>query len=316
MQNSNNKIVISNIMLIIAAIIWGSCYVTQKVAAGHMGAFTFMTARYGIGGLSLIVLIGFMEYWRRRSDRLAGVQTQPYGKAYFKKLFIVAPLCSFANLIGNVLVQIGLSYTAASKAGFLNSIYIIFIPILGYFIFKKKSGPQIFVGIILAVIGLYNLCFDADFTVEKGDLIILSATILFALHILLVSKYVHELVGVHFSCVEFVFATFVSLICALLIENPSFSQFEPCLMAVLYSGIFGVGVCYALQVTAQKYTDPTVAGLLMSLEAVFSAICGVIFLNETFTAKELVGIAFIVVAIVIAQLPDSAFKKVLKKQNK
>lgn len=309
MQNSNNKILVSNFMLLIAAMIWGSCYVTQKLAAGYMGAFTFMTSRYGIGAASLLVLIAFMEFWRRRADRLAGVPTQPYGKAYFKKLFIVAPLCSFANLIGNVLVQAGLSYTTASKAGFLNSIYIIFIPILGYFIFKKKSGPQIFVGIILAVIGLYNLCFDADFTIERGDLLILSATLLFALHILLVSKYVHELVGVHFSCTEFIVATFVCSICALIFESPSLAQFQPCILPVLYSGIFGVGVCYALQVTAQKYTDPTVAGLLMSLEAVFSAICGVLFLNETFTAKELIGIAFIVVAIVIAQLPDGAFKK-------
>ena len=81
MQNSNNKILVSNFMLLIAAMIWGSCYVTQKLAAGYMGAFTFMTSRYGIGAASLLVLIAFMEFWRRRADRLAGVPTQPYGKA-------------------------------------------------------------------------------------------------------------------------------------------------------------------------------------------------------------------------------------------
>ena len=314
MENSNNKVLISNIMLIIAAIIWGSGFVTQKIAAAEMEAFTFMTYRYGIGSACLLVLIGFMEYMRRRKDRALGTETTPYGKAYFKKLCIVAPLCSFANVTGNVMVQIGLSYTNASKAGFLNSIYIIFIPILGYLIFKKKSGPQIFLGIALAVIGLYNLCFDDELVFQFGDLIILSATVLFALHILLVSKFVHEMVGVHFSCAEFIFATFVCGACAFIFEEPSVVQLEACLWSVLYSGIFCVGVCYALQVTAQKYTDPSVAGLLMSLEAVFSAIFGVIFLHETFTGKELIGVAFIVAAIVIAQLPDGVVEKITRRR--
>ena len=103
---------------------------------------------------------------------------------------------------------------------------------------------------------------------------------------------------------EFIFATLVCGLIAFFVEEPTFQQFSLCAVSILYSGVLGVGVCYALQVTAQKHTDPTVAGLLMSLEAVFSAVFGVIFLNETFTPKELAGIAFIVAAIIISQLPD------------
>jgi len=308
MQKSN-KTLWCNIMLIMTAVIWGSNFVFQKMAAAEMGPFTFMAFRYTLGTIVLALIAWFMEYRRKASARLAGTEPEKYGRAYFKKLFTVAPICVVANLAGNILVQWGLAYTDAGKAGFLNSIYIIFVPIVGALFFRRKTGLNIIVGTVLAVIGLYNLCMTEAMTLEKGDIIILSATITFALHILLVDKYVHELVGVHFSCAEFLFASIYSWIAALLFEDITMASVIGCAPHYLYSGIFGVGVCYALQVTAQKHTDPTVASLLMSLEAVFAAICGVLILHETFTAKELVGIAFIVTAIVIAQLPAGVFRR-------
>ena len=301
---SKKKVLISNLMLTLAAAIWGSCFIFQKTAANVIGPFSFMASRYSIGALTMIPLILFIGHQRKEALAAEGITDFSYGKAYFKKLLVAAPLCSIANVAGNTLVQMGLAYTAASKAGFLNSIYIIFVPIVGYLVFRQKSSRFIFAGIILAVIGLYNLCLTETLTFEKGDVIILSSTIFFALHIQLISKYVREVVGMHFTFVEFVFAGILLSIVAAIIEEPSFSQFMLCAPNVLYAGALGVGVCYALQVTAQKYTDPTVASLLMSLEAVFSAIFGVLFLNESFTARELTGIFFIVAAIIIAQLPS------------
>ena len=95
----------------------------------------------------------------------------------------------------------------------------------------------------------------------------------------------------------------------MIFEKPTLVQLSECSISILYSGVLGIGICYALQVTAQKYTDPTVAALLMSLESVFSAICGVLILHERFTLKEFVGVLFIIAAIVIAQLPDKRHKE-------
>ena len=125
-----------------------------------------------------------------------------------------------------------------------------------------------------------------------------------------------EFVGLHFSCVEFGFASIFCGIIAIFGEHITLAQVLGCGLNILYAGVLGIGVCYALQVTAQKYTDPTVAALLMSLESVFSAICGVVFLKERFTLKEFIGILFIIAAIIVAQLPkrektrENAYEKV------
>ncbi len=299
----DNKVLLSNIMLVIASAIWGSCFLFQKLAATQVGAFSFMACRSFLGTLTLLVIIGYMHFKQSGDSEAKEIMLSRFDKKYFKRLFLIAPFCGVINVMGSVLVQAGLAYTTASKAGFLNAIYIIFVPVVGL-LFKRRTGSHIVVGIALAVIGLYNLCLTGSITaVQKGDVIILCSTLLFALHIQLISKYVQEFVGLHFSCVEFGFASIFCGIIAFFFENTTPEQIAGCGISILYAGILGIGVCYALQVTAQKYTDPTVAALLMSLESVFSAICGIVFLKETFTVRELVGVLFIVAAIIVAQLP-------------
>lgn len=299
----DNKVLLSNIMLVIASAIWGSCFLFQKLAATQVGAFSFMACRSFLGTLTLLVIIGYMHFKQSGDSEAKEIMLSRFDKKYFKRLFLIAPFCGVINVMGSVLVQAGLAYTTASKAGFLNAIYIIFVPVVGL-LFKRRTGSHIVVGIALAVIGLYNLCLTGSITaVQKGDVIILCSTLLFALHIQLISKYVQEFVGLHFSCVEFGFASIFCGIIAFFFENTTPEQIAGCGISILYAGILGIGVCYALQVTAQKYTDPTVAALLMSLESVFSAICGIAFLKETFTVRELVGVLFIVAAIIVAQLP-------------
>lgn len=312
-MHHSSKTVMSNIMLIIAAGVWGSSIVFAKTTTGIIGPSTFMAARYFCGTISMIFIILFMETRRIKKEKVTGVKNCLYDKAYFARLFKIAPLCSLANLFGNILVQMGLACTTASKTGFLNSIYIIFVPVMGFLFFRKKSGINIYVGLLLAVIGLYNLCMTESLTIEKGDLIILSSTLFFALHIQLVAKYVHELQGIHFSCVEFGFATIVCGILGYIFEEPAVEQFIICAPTILYAGVLGIGLCYALQVTAQKYTDPTVASLLMSLESVFSAVLGVLLLGESFTSKEIIGIIFIIAAVIIAQLPDKLVDRITAK---
>ena len=130
------------------------------------------------------------------------------------------------------------------------------------------------------MIGLYNLCLSESLTINPGDLIILASTLCFALHIQLIAKYVHRFNGMHLSCLEFFLASVFCLFFSLIFEEPSLSQIENCLPSILFAGVLGIGVCYALQVTAQKYTDPTVAALLMSLESVFGALGGVLVLGR------------------------------------
>ena len=293
----------SNIMLIGAAFIWGTQVVFQKIAAAEIGPASFYGLRCVMGVFTLSVIAWIMSLRERKAEALRGEVHVKKDKSYYMRLLKVAPLCVLTNVLGNTMVQAGLAYVPAAKAAFLNSIYIIFVPILSWIVYKNRTSVFTWIGTVLAVIGLYYLCMTESFTVAAGDLIILGATIFFALHITLIAKYVKEFVGVHFSIVEFITASIICLTFGAIFEDLSLSQIAAVIPSILYCGIGGIGFCYALQVTAQKYTDPTVAALLMSLESVFAAFAGYIFLNERFTGREIIGIILIFLAIILAQLP-------------
>ena len=299
MNKEKQRTVLCNLMLITAAAIWGSNFVFQKIVATDIGPFFFMSLRSLLGSLTLLPIIKFFS---RKTPM------PRYDRASFLSLLKTAALCGTFNVGGCVMVQFGLIYTNASKAGFLNAIYIIFVPVIGMLFFKKKASRFMWLGIVLAVIGLYNLCLAETLTINPGDLIILASTLCFATHIHLIAKYVQKFNGMHLSCLEFFWASFLCMVLSLIFEDPSVSQIVQCYPSILFAGVLGIGVCYALQVTAQKYTDPTVAALLMSLESVFGAIGGVFILGEAFTLKEFIGILFIIAAIIIAQIPSKKTK--------
>lgn len=295
-MNNKNRTLICNLMLIFAASIWGANFVFQKLAATEIGPFLFMGCRCILGATTMLPIIFVMNRRTPPEERTV------YTKKSFLALLKRALLCGIVSVTGSVLVQWGLLYTTASKAGFLNAIYIIFVPIVGMLFFQKKPTYFMWLGIVLATVGLYNLCLDETLTFNRGDLIILSSVLFFSFHIQLIARFVQEVNGVHLVCAEFFFASIYCFICSLILEGPSFSQIIECRYGILFAGILGIGVCYVLQVYAQKYTDPTVAALLMSLESVFGALGGVFVLHERFTSKEFLGVLFIAAAIVVAQL--------------
>lgn len=299
-MKANNKVMISNFMLIFASVIWGSNFIVQKVVAADIGPFLFMSVRSLLGSLTMVPIVLLLE------KRTAPENRAHYDRRTFFQLLRTAFLCGVINVTGSVLVQWGLIYTTASKAGFLNAIYIIFVPVVGLLFFKKTPNRFMWLGIVLATVGLYSLCLNETLTINPGDLIILGSTLFFSVHIHLISRFVHEFNGVHLVCLEFFFASLYCLVCSLLIEEPSLRQIAECRFSILFSGVLGIGICYILQVTAQKYTDPTIAALLMSLEAVFGALGGVLILHESFTLRELIGVLFIVAAVIIAQLNPKA----------
>lgn len=294
----------SNIMLIMAAFIWGAQTVLQKLATKEIPAAAFYGGRCVMGIIVMSFIACVVGYLNKKKAKEQGIELPKHDKGYFLDMVKAAPLVVLTNVAGNTLVQAGLFYTNASKGAFLNAIYIIFVPVLGFLIFRKKTSVLTWIGTVLAVIGLYFMCMTGDsFVIQKGDLMILSATLFFASHILLLSKYVQKFEGLHFAILEFIMAGAICLTIGFVFQHATFEMYMNCIPNLLFCGIGGIGICYALQVTAQKYTDPTVAALLMSLESVFASISGCLFLHERFTGREAVGIIFICAAIVLAQLP-------------
>ena len=183
--------------------------------------------------------------------------------------------------------------------------YIVLVPVIGLFT-GKKSGFIMYISVLIAVVGLYFICVKEKFTINAGDLCLIGCAVAFACHIAVVDAFTNKTDGVKLSCAQFVVCGLLSLILSLIFEHKSISvsrilSFYP---SFLYMGICSCGIAYTFQIVGQKGTNPTAASLIMSLEASFSLIFGMIVLGERLSAREWIGIALMVVAIILTETKE------------
>lgn len=278
---------LANCALVLCAVIWGMNFIFQKQASMHLGAFTFISLRYYLGVLSLLPLFFYMR--RRKGSRRSGGRRG--GGAVARRRFWLAALgASLANWGGAVLVQIGLHVADATKAGFIESAYIALVPVLDLLLFRKKTSRRVWIGIAMAIVGLYLLCISDGFSLDVNDAAIMASTLCFALHILLWSRFSPHVDALPFMVVEFLCTGTLSGLVALFTESLTLADLTAAVAPLLFAGVLGVGVTYIHQIYAQRFTPASVAALLMSMEAVFSAVGGVIILHEMLSVREWGGL--------------------------
>ena len=286
----------NNILLALTALIWGSAFVAQSVGMDYLGPFTFNSVRSYLGGAVLLPVIFFMRRQRKKSDE---------GKAETgdrKTLVIGGICCGTALAAASSLQQIGLVYTSAGKAGFITALYILIVPVLGLF-FGRRAGMKVWIGVALAVAGMYFLCITDGFSISKGDFLVFLCAVIFSVHILVIDHFAPKVDGVSLSCLQFFVCGILCAVPMLAQEQPQFGEILEAWMPLAYAGVLSCGVAYTLQVIAQKNTDPTVASLLLSLESVFSVLTGWVILGERLSGRELFGCALVFAAVVLAQIP-------------
>ncbi len=288
-----------NLLPFIAATLWGISFVFQKESTKFLGAFTFSALRTLLGFLVLVLFILF------RNKVLKMPDSTPIKS---KTLWIGGISCGTVLFIATNLQQFGLKETDAGKAAFITALYIVLVPVFGLFL-KKKVLPIVWVSVLVAVVGMYFLCIKTGLTIENGDVLILLCAIAFAVQILVVDKYASLVDGVKLSCIQMLTSGTLSLVCALCTEKIELSAVIDCAVPILYLGIFSSGVAYTLQVVAQKGTNPTIVSLILSLESVIGAVASAIALHERLLPKEYLGSALMLIAVVLAQLPENFFKR-------
>lgn len=295
-----NKRIISNILLLVTALIWGSSFVAQK-AGTVLEPFTYNGIRTLVGGISLVPVILILS--KVGKDKSA--EAVPKDK---KSLIIGGIVCGTFLAIASNLQQFGMYFDAdAGKAGFITALYIMIVPILGMFL-GKRVRPLVWFCVLLGACGFYLLTIagkGVGLTIEKGDLFILLCAVLFSCHILAIDHFSPKCDGVKLSCLQFFVAGGLSFIMMLVFESPSLNQILDCWFPIIYAGVFSCGIAYTLQVVAQKNAEPTAASLILSLESVFAVISGAILLGERMTGYEILGCIVIFVAVILAQLPKN-----------
>ena len=301
----NKKAAQSNISLLLAAAIWGLAFVAQSDAMNYIGPFAFTSIRYFIGSFALVPVFAFtLSAYKKKNGKEAM-------KASAKKSVLSGMLSGFALFFASVAQQIGLKYTAAGKAGFITALYIVLVPVLGRVVLKSKSSINTWVSVVIAAAGLYLLCMNGSFSVEKGDLMLILCAFLFSVQILIIDRCTKDTDTVLVSSVQFLTAGIISIPFALLLEGrTTLDMVYDARLSILYTGLLSTAVAFTLQIVGQKSSgNPTVASLLMSMESVFAAIFGWLILKESFSGREFCGVILMSAAIVLSQIPSHSFKK-------
>lgn len=301
----NKKRITGNLMLILTSFIWGTAFVAQRTGMDYVGPFTFMTARYILACISLGIIAAAIKVLKKEKNA-----PEPEMRIKRKDTILSGIVTGFLLFLGSTLQQNGILYTSVGKAGFITSLYIVLIPLFGIFT-RKKINFIVWSGVALAVAGLYLLTIKEGFSIVYGDLIIFASSFVWAGHILAIDYFSKKVEPVYMSFLQFAVCTFLSAAAMLTAEHPVMKNILAGWLPIFYAGVISAGVGYTLQMIAQKNTDPTIASLILSLEAVFGALAGYYFLHEILSSKEILGCILLFAAIIIAQLPSPKQKKKL-----
>lgn len=302
-----------NLLLLLTSFIWGSAFVAQSSGMDYVGPYTYNMARNVLAFLFLIPVIYVIGKKKAGADNAGsgtGIDDAASGEANWKSILLPdrttlvgGIYCGLVMAVASSLQQIGITMTTAGKAGFITALYIILVPLMGVFI-GKKIPRIIWFCVVLAMAGFYLLCVKEGFSISKGDILVLFCSVGFSVHIMTIDYFTSKGVdGVKMACIQFAVAAIVMTPVMFALENPSVSGLLSAWMTIAYAGILSSGVGFTLQIVAQKDTDPTTATLIMSLESVFAAVSGCLFLNEVLLPKEILGCILVFVAVILAQVP-------------
>lgn len=311
-QDKRNQI-LGVVLLVITALIWGLAFVAQSDAMDHIGPLTMNGTRTLLAALVLLPRCLMSDSCHGRPLNLLGVST----KEEKKHVLLAGLLCGVAITIASTVQQIGIKYTTIGKSGFLTTLYVVFVPILALFLGKRVKWNG-WLGVVVAMVGMFLICVHENFTINFGDLLTIISALFFAIHILIVDKYVATVSGVRLSFMQFVVCSITCLIGAFIFETISFSTIWSAMPSILFAGILSAGVGYTLQIIAQKWVAPNIAPLIMCLESVFALLFGSLLRGERMNGVEYIGCALVFIAIVLAQLnftPKSKRKVVENKEE-
>ncbi len=280
----------ADFLMLITAMIWGTAFVAQRIGMDNIGPFLFTGLRFALGALALLPLVIYQGRTAARHE------------PFLQRGLILGGLSmGLALTLGINLQQVGLLFTSVTNSGFITGLYVIVVPLLGLAI-GHKTGLGTWLGAFLAVAGMALLSIGEDFTVASGDWIQLAGAFVWGVHVLLVSFFVSRHDAIRLAFLQFATCAVVSLLLALIFEDINPASIWLAGPALIYGGLFAVAVGYTLQVVAQKHAIASHAAIILSLEAVFAAIAGALFLEENLTLRGYMGCVLMFIGMLAAQL--------------
>lgn len=291
------------LLQLFGALIWGLAFAFQSLGMEKVGPFTFSAVRFAMATV-VVFMFSFVHDKFGNSGKDPKACSWKNGKIWGAGIIIGILLSLASNL-----QQIGILKTdSVGKAGFITAMYIVIVPVFGLFL-RRKIGANVWVGIALAVIGLYFLTMSGSLILTPGDLYLIACAVVFAIQILAIDAFAGEYDSVKLACIEFLTVTVTSGVVMFALEEVKMSSIMAAMIPLLYAGVLSGGVAYTIQIICQSRIEPYVASLLMSGEAMFSVLGGFLILNQKLTSRELIGSILMFAAILIVQIVPKSRKK-------
>jgi drug/metabolite transporter (DMT)-like permease len=280
----------ADLTLLIVSTIWGSAFVAQRVA-GQMGSvYLFNGARYLLAALVVLPLAV-------RAGRASASTRLP--REQYKWMFVAG----FLLFLGSALQQAGMVYTTAGNAGFITSLYVVLVPVALFFLWREKPHWLSIAAVGLAGAGAFLLSTGGRFEVRPGDALELVGALFWTFHVIVLGKFASKFESLSFSVGQLFVCAALNLGVGFFAE-PMMTFNWPLAFAIAYTAFFSLGLCYTLQIWAQRHTPPADAALILSLESVFAVISGWLILNEKLALIQIAGCVLIFIAVVLSQFKE------------
>jgi drug/metabolite transporter (DMT)-like permease len=283
-------------LLILTTMLWGFAFVAQKSAMDAMGPLTFSAVRYLLGAVAIVPLVLWeLRRTGRRLDR------QEWG---------IVAIIALAFFLGVTLQQIGLTVTTVTNGGFLTSLYVLFVPLLALAIFMQKPHPIVWVGVPMALLGVFLLNGGRLDGFNIGDLLVVGSAIAWAVQVYLIGS-VSKRTGLPVTVTVICFATTAVLsgLGAPIFETPNLAAIGDGWIEIAYAGILSTAVAFTLQAVGQQYVPPANAAIILSAEGLFAALGGAVVLGERLPLIGYAGAALLFFAIVMVELVPAMRQK-------
>ncbi|NLD19675.1 MAG: DMT family transporter [Clostridiales bacterium] len=322
-----SKKIQGNAFLFLTAIIWGFAFVAQGSITEYMPPFMYNGIRMYLGTLSLLILIAISQRYPALQKIVGGEPLDENGriieKEEYRRLLLKSGVaCGIIMFFAANTQQIGLVYTTASKTAFVTTLYIVLVPLMGIFL-KHKMGKNTWIGVALATVGMYLLCITEDFTIGFGDFIVFVGAFFWGLQIIVLDKYVKKIMVMKIIAMQFLISGTMSILASPFLDglfnvDVDMNGFMSTVPSILYVGILSTAGAATFQGLGQKYASPVTASIILSMESVFGAIFGYIFMHDSLSTREYLGCALMFIAILIVQTPtrkEREEKKALEKSD-
>ncbi len=307
----NKSKITSPLLLLLAAMLWGFAFAAQDAASG-VPAFALGMSRSILGCIFLLPVIAVFDKIRGGNRRLVSKR----GIDFTKQELLGGALCGVILAVASAFQQLGINGgTDGGKAAFITAIYVILVPVYALAI-KKKAGVNIWISVVISVVGFYILCISEDLSVVPSDMLVLISSLLFPLHILFIDYFSPRVDGIRLSCIQFLTASVFNAILALIFDGGlHLDLVGASILPVVYLGIVSSGIAYTLQIIGQKGVNPSAASIVLSLESVFGIIGTALFLGKTLSVREYLGCFIVLVAVILSQIDLATIKNLVRKNK-